>query len=413
MSTSAVAPVSALLRFAIRKEAPLKPLRVLSLSLGLLLSCTSLASAEMLALLNYESKPDQQVRREGIAIMDIDPESQDFGKILMEIPLPSDLVAHHIFFNRDKSKAYITALGKSILHVVDLTKFPYRLRAIAVPDCQVGEDLVVSEDNKTWYLTCMGSSNVIMGDAVKDQPIKTVSAAQPADAFILYPHGIAIHNGIDRVLVTSSVKPDMSEVGESVTVLEASTGKVLSTHKISTKPSPAKSAPVEIMFSPNTNPPVVHITNMLEGTLWAGVWDPKTKGFSFNQIDDFNPREQGMPLEMLYNAKGDRLFVTTAKPGFVNIYDNTDPRQPKFLKTTPAAAGAHHSVLSPDERYLFVQNSLLNLEGMSDGSITVIDLKNDKVLGSIDTLKAAGFNPNCIMLLPNHFQKGGLRASAQ
>jgi len=28
----------------------------------------------------------------------------------------------------------------------------------------------------------------------------------------------------------------------------------------------------------------------------------------------------------------------------------------------------------PDERYLFVQNSLLNLEGMSDGSITVIDL---------------------------------------
>jgi hypothetical protein len=61
--------------------------------------------------------------------------------------------------------------------------------------------------------------------------------------------------------------------------------------------------------------------------------------------------------------------------------------------------------------YLFVQNSLLNLEGMSDGSITVIDLAQDKVLGSIDTLKAAGFNPNCIMLLPNHFQSAGLRTS--
>ncbi|MDE3220860.1 MAG: YncE family protein [Nitrospirota bacterium] len=385
--------------------------RLLSLTLVLFLSCTALASAEILALLNYESKPGQPVRREGIAIMDIDPDSADFGKILMEIPLPSDLVAHHIFFNRDRSKAYITALGKSILHVVDLKQFPYRLRAIAVPDCQVGEDLVVSEDNRTWYLTCMGSSTVIMGDAVKDRPIKTVSAAEPAAAYILYPHGIAIHNGIDRVLVTSSVKPDMSEVGESVTVLEASTGNVLSTHKISTKPSPAKSAPVEIMFSPNANPPVVHITNMLEGTLWAGIWDPKAQSFSFYEVDDFGPRQQGMPLEMLYNAKGDRLFVTTAKPGFVNLYDNTDPRQPKFLKTIPAAAGAHHSVLSPDERYLFVQNSLLNLEGMSDGSITVIDLKNDTVLGSIDTLKAQGFNPNCIMLLPNHFQQAGLRAS--
>ena len=385
--------------------------RLLFLTVVLLLSSTALASAEILALLNYESKPGQPVRREGIAIMDIDPDSADFGKILMEIPLPPDLVAHHIFFNRDRSKAYITALGKSLLHVVDLTRFPYRLRAIDVPDCQVGEDLVVSEDNKTWYLTCMGSSAVIMGDAVTDRPIKTVSAAAPAAAFILYPHGITIHNGIDRVLVTSTVKPDMSDVGESVTVLEASTGKVLSTHKISTKPSPAKSAPVEVMFSPKTNPPVVHITNMMEGTLWAGIWDPTAKSFSFYQVDDFGAKEQGMPLELLYNAKGDRLYVTTAKPGYVNLYDNTDPRQPKFLKAIPAAAGAHHSMLSPDERYLFVQNSLLNLEGMSDGSITVIDLKSDKVLRHIDTLKAQGFNPNCIMLLPNHFQSSNLRVS--
>lgn len=388
----------------------MKRFRLLSLTLVLLLSCTSLASAEILALLNYESKPDQPVRREGIAIMDIDPVSPDFGNILMEIPLPPDLVAHHIFFNRDRTKAYITALGKSILHVVDLTRFPYRLRAIPVPDCQVLEDLVVSEDNRMWYLTCMGSSTVIMGDAVKDTPIKTVRTAETGGAFILYPHGIAIHNGIDRVLVTSTVKPDMSEAGESVTVLEASTGKVLSTHKISTKPSPAKSAPVEIMFSPKANPPVVHITNMLEGTLWTGIWDPKTKVFFFTQVDDFGARQQGMPLEMLYNAKGDRLYVTTAKPGFVNLYDNTDPRQPKFLQAIPAAPGAHHTVLSPDERYLFVQNSLLNLEGMSDGSITVIDLTKGTVLRSIDTLKAQGFNPNCIMLLPNHFQQTGLRA---
>lgn len=385
--------------------------RILFVTVVLLLSSTALASAEILALLNYESKPGQPVRREGIAIMDIDPESADFGKILMEIPLPSDLVAHHIFFNRDKTKAYITALGQSLLHVVDLTRFPYRLRAIAVPDCQVGEDLVVSEDNKTWFLTCMGSSTVIMGDALKDVPIKTVRAADPAAPFIKNPHGITIHAGIDRLLVTSTVTPDMSEAGESVTVLEASTGKVLSTHKISSKPSPAKSAPVEVMFSPKADPPVVHITNMLEATLWAGVWDPKSKAFSFHQVDDFGLREQGMPLELLYNAKGDRLYVTTAKPGFVNLYDNTDPRQPKFLKTIPAAAGAHHSVLSPDERYLFVQNSLLNLEGMSDGSITVIDLKHDKVLGSIDTLKAQGLNPNCIMLLPNHFQQSTLRVS--
>ena len=386
--------------------------RLLSLTLGLLLSCSAPALAELLALLNYESKPEQSVRREGIAIMDIDPESSDFGKVLMEIPLPPDLVAHHIFFNRDRTKAYITALGKSVLHVVDLTRFPFRLHAIEVPDCQVLEDLVVSDDNRTWYLTCMGSSAVIMGDAVKDKPVKTIRTPDGGGASVLYPHGIAIHNGIDRVLITSTVKPDMSDAGDSVTVLQASTGAVLSTHKVSSKPSPAKAAPVEVMFVPFSNPPVVQITNMLEGTLWTGTWDAASQSFSFQQVDDYGPRQQGMPLEMLYNAKGDRLFVTTAKPGFVNVYDNSDPGQPRFLQAIPAAQGAHHSVLSPDERYLFVQNSLLNLEGMSDGSITVIDLaKGGTVLGSIDTLKAQGFNPNCIMLLPNHFRQADLRAS--
>lgn len=185
-----------------------------------------------------------------------------------------------------------------------------------------------------------------------------------------------------------------------MTVLEASSGKVLSTHKVSMKPSSSKAAPVEVMFSHAAEPPVAHITVMLEGTLWAGVWNPNSKDFSFQQVDDYSARGHGMPLEMLYNRKGDRLFLTTAKSGHVNVYDNADPQHPKFLKAIPAAPGAHHLVLSPDEQYLFVQNSLLNLPGMSDGSITVIDVTKGEAIASVDTLKNQGFNPNCIVLLP-------------
>jgi hypothetical protein len=57
-------------------------------------------------------------------------------------------------------------------------------------------------------------------------------------------------------------------------------------------------------------------------------------------------------------------------------------------------------VLSPDEQYLLVQNSLLNLPGISDGSITVIDVTKGEAIASVDTLKNQGFNPNCIVLLP-------------
>ena len=37
---------------------------------------------------------------------------------------------------------------------------------------------------------------------------------------------------------------------------------------------------------------------------------------------------------------------------------------------------------------------------MSDGAITVIDLKTETVVSSIDTLKNMGMNPNSMVLLP-------------
>ena len=36
-----------------------------------------------------------------------------------------------------------------------------------------------------------------------------------------------------------------------------------------------------------------------------------------------------------------------------------------------------------------------------------MNLKNDEVLGSIDTLNAQEFNPDSIMLLPNHLRSEG------
>jgi hypothetical protein len=52
-----------------------------------------------------------------------------------------------------------------------------------------------------------------------------------------------------------------------------------------------------------------------------------------------------------------------------------------------------------DGRYAFVQNSFINLPGMNDGSISVVDLNSREVIDSWDTLKNAGYNPNCVVLL--------------
>ena len=367
----------------------------------------SLAGAEILAMVNYETKSADslkalknpvapQARKEGIAVIDVDPTSKEFGKIVTDLPLPADVVAHHIFYNKDQSKAYVTALGKSELRVIDMKKKPLEIKTVEVPGCNVGEDVVFSADNKKWYLTCMGTQAMIVGDAVADKAEKTVALPKP------YPHGIAIHDGIDRLLLTSTVRAtDLGDAGEMITAVEASSGKPLGTYKVSKKDSPAGEAPVEILFVPGANPPVAYVTNMYGGSLWTATWDPGKKEFEVAQAFDFAPLKAGVPLEMYFNKKADRLYVTTAKPGHMHIFDlSKDARQPKLLTSIPTAEGAHHIAFTKDGRYAYVQNALLNLPGMSDGSITVVDMKTDKVIGSVDTLKEKGFNPNSIVLLP-------------
>ncbi len=56
--------------------------------------------------------------------------------------------------------------------------------------------------------------------------------------------------------------------------------------------------------------------------------------------------------------------------------------------------------MTKDGKYAFVQNALLNLPKMSEGTITVVDLEKEEVVATIDTLTKAGLNPNSLVLLP-------------
>ena len=367
----------------------------------------SLVHAQIHAMVNYETKSAESLkvlktpiaapaRKEGIAIIDVDPKSKTFGQMIQDLELPGDLVAHHIFYNRDQTKAYITALGKPELRVIDMRQQPLALKTIAVPDCQVGEDVVFSADNRRWYLTCMGSQAMVEGDAQADKPIRTVKLSKP------YPHGIAIHDGIDRILVTSTVRAsDLGDAGETITAIEISTGKVLESYKLSKKASPAGEAPVEILFVPGAKTPVAYVTNMYGGSLWTATWNAQKKNFDVALAHDFSAQKAGVPLEIYFTPKSDMMYVTTAKPGHLHIFDlKAGPGKPKLVKSIATAEGAHHVAFTKDWRYAFVQNALLNLPGMSDGSITIVDLKEQKVIGSVDTLKNKGYNPNSIVLLP-------------
>ncbi len=365
----------------------------------------STASAEILAMMNYESKtPDQvkalkltggQERREGIAIIDVDPESATFGKWLADIPLDPAGVAHHIFYDRTMTKAYLTSLASPPLQVMDLTEFPPRLRTIEVPNCAMAEDVIFDDANEHWYLTCMNSANVWKGSVATDEILGEIKLPGT------YPHGLAVDTGIDRIVVTSTIKGDLTDPDEVVSVVRASTLEPLGEIKLSTKESPSGEAPVEILLAPGDGPPVFLVTNMFGATLWALTWNEATQEFDASQVIDFNPMGAGVLLEMYFNTAGDRLYITAPVPGQLYIFDvSGGVLDPKLLKTIATGEGAHHAAFTKDGKYAFVQNSFLNLPGMADGSVSVVDLAKGEVVASMDTLKDAGLNPNLIVLLP-------------
>lgn len=362
-------------------------------------------SAEILAMMSYESKPaddlkslklsGNQERREGVAIIDVDPESPDFGKWLVDIPLDPAGIAHHIFYDRSMSKAYMTSLASPALQVMDLKSFPPKFSTIDVPNCSLAEDVIFDDANEFWYLTCMNSANVWQGK-VSDDTI-TGEIKLPGT----YPHGLAVDTDIDRIVVTSTIKADLTDPDEVVSIVRASTLEPLGTIKVSTNASPSGAAPVEIVRAPADGPSTFLISNMFAGNIWALTWDEASQDFASSMVYDFTPSGVGVVLEVYFDKTGDKMMVTTANPGHLHIFDvSAGIMEPKLLKTIATGGGAHHVGFTKDGRYGFVQNSFLNLPGMKDGSVSVVDLAKGEVIASMDTLKNAGFNPNVIVLLP-------------
>jgi len=228
----------------------------------------------------------------------------------------------------------------------------------------------------------MGSNNIMVFDAKTDELIGEIFADQneSPEGFTKYPHGISADESIDRMIVTQTVSPALDDPQSSVSVIEFSTGNVLSTIELAKSPD-VPSAPVEVLFHPDYS--IAYVSGMLDGTVWALKWDETTKSFTPTLVDDGTIREHSWPLDLNIGPKGN-LFVTFAVPGVVNEYSLENPEQPKLIRTLPAMPGAHHTLFSGDGKYMYVQNNLLNLDGLNSGTISVVDFASGNQIATID-----------------------------
>ena len=356
---------------------------------------------------------------DGIALMDLDPESPDFGKILQQVEMGPGVLPHHLYFNRDQSKLYNTALGGERLYEVGLERdangFPTitEVTPIDVGDNFVGEDIYFTEDGSRFYMTFMGGAGgerdgtVGVFDAKTDQLIEVISAPEPTEPgsdtpFILYPHGISANEELGLLMVTSSQPPTGADYGNTVTTIDMKTNRPIKTQLVADGPDD-RSLPVEVMLLRDGLPPYALASTTIGGDVWIAPYDEESNTFGdFVKVVDGEQEGLGVALEFYIHtshAGRKELYISFGAPGVINVYSLDFLPELRLKRTLPAGPGAHHMSFfetRSGREVVVVQNNLLNIEGLNAGTLMVVDIHTGEVLNTLDMKATYGLLPESI-----------------
>ena len=338
---------------------------------------------------------------DSIAILELDPESDKFGQILYDYPLPKfDAPLHHLYYSPN-GRLYATGLGTQCsLAEIALARGADGSPTINDVECldtqgqQVGEDIMWHSVNGKEYMfvTFMGGTGVDQKDAgsvgvfdpQSNAIVKVIEARKSqvaeGEPYIMYPHGISAYG--DRMVVTSTVHPNLTDgVGNALTIIDLNTLEPIENIVTEeTKPVGFPSSPVEVLFvRPSIVPgvqPAILVNTMFGFETWKVPYDEQSKTFGTPQkLYDGATAGTGVPLEFYGNEK--ELFISHALPGIVKRY--ALDKLPELVSSGEdilAEAGAHHMIFyetASGRKVIAVQNNLLNLGNAADNDPTDVD----------------------------------------
>ena len=336
-----------------------------------------------------------------LAIVELDPEAENFGEILTEYEYDGfELPLHHLYYS-PSGRLYSTGQDPACsLAEVDLSRDATGAPVIGGMECLdtggqvVGEDIVWHEVNGTerMFVTFMGGTGLDQADGGSvgvfdpqtNELLEIIEARKSevgeGEPYIMYAHGLSAYG--DRMVISSTVHPDrQSGVGNAVTVIDLATLEPIQNITVEdAKPLGFPSSPVEVLFvrpdiSESATPSVL-VNTMFGFEVWQIPYDETEKSFGEPQkLYDGASEGTAVPLEFYGNES--ELFISHALPGVVKRYALDS--LPKLVPSGPdivADPGAHHMIFyssSSGRPLIAVQNNLLNLGNAEDEDPTDID----------------------------------------
>lgn len=361
---------------------------------------------------------------DGVALINLDPESADFGQIKQEFELGEGVLPHHLYYNHDQSRLYNTTLGGEFLYELILERDENGMptivgsTAIDTGESVVGEDMFFTADGDTYWMTFLGGlggerdGSIGVFDAQTNELIKTIVAPEPenpasGEPFILYPHGISANEDLGYLMVTSTVHPDLATgVGNTVTVIDMETGEPVQTALVSESWEDL-TQPVEVLMLRDDLPSYALVTTIFGGDIWIAPFDEQSGRLGeFSEAIDGGANGLGVALEFyigpgedLESDEDQLLYVSFAVPGVVNAYSLDNLPELELVKSFPAEAGAHHFgffMTESGREAIVIQNNLLNGEGINAGTLTIVDIHTGESLGTLDLAGDYGMMPESV-----------------
>ena len=347
-----------------------------------------------------------------LTVVDADPKSPRYGKILTTVPTGStvDNEAHHFGYTVNADRIFAGGLISNRLFIYDVKTDPQHPKLIkTIPDLGA---LSGYTGPHTYYAVPGGVMIAMLGSKDGtgpgalirlDEQGNFVSALpapnRPDDPGYMYDVGVKPE--LNRMVTSSWTHPHHfranpiapENVGDAVVVWDWKAGTVLQVEHLD-------KMPLEVRWQHGPAARGGFINCAGASTIW--YWEDKDGKVAFSRVIQLPANSTPADVRISYDNR--LLYVSLFSGNAVQQYDVADPLHPKFVSEVKLQE-PNMMKLTPDSRRLYVSNSLLsNLDGKVPFRVWLLNVGtggmtlDDKFVVDFDQFPTGAGRPHDMLL---------------
>jgi selenium-binding protein 1 len=340
-----------------------------------------------------------------VAVVDFDPDSPHYGKVLRTVPLPSSLPSsfgngavgnepHHVGLTHDGRTLALGGLlsflrGQDQVFFFDVTKprHPQFLRADNPPDSSIADEFAALSTGGLLATFMGGPTGAHPGRVVEYganlQFVRTLPTPTDDDTQPFNPHGISIDEAHNLLVTSDFICPaatlhvhggDTAHLNGSIRAWALAERTITRTIVVGDPANPAGT--IDVKLIPGDTQLRAFTAGMADNQLYL----VDTQQGTATSVFDFGiyavplvPSAPVWPQLLRINTQGTRLFITlnyAGQAGKVVMLDITDPVHPVEAGVVDLGtnSGPHYLRLTRDEKRLVVSDYFL-VEDLAPGGV--------------------------------------------